>query len=367
MPCRAHRVEQRAASRRRWRASTARAAARDSPTSDLGREVQHRRRSRPRRAPAPRSCSDGLDEAAPRRAPRRRGRSTGRRARSPRGRRPAGAAVHYAADVAGSTGDEYAHGGHPRWAAGQEVGRRGDRTRRGAGAARPTSRDATRPTSPARSASTARSSWPATRSPSRRCRPSSSALAAAAGETNRYPDNGAVVLTRALADRYGVDPAQIATGCGAVDDLPGTGAGRSTTPARASPSPGARSRCTRCSPRSPAPGRSRCRWSPAAPVARPTPTTSTGCWPRDRRHDPAGLRLQPEQPHRDGGAPGRAGDVPRRRARRRPSSSSTRRTASSSPTPTSPTGSRSCAAARTSPCCAPSRRRGGWPGSASAT
>jgi len=42
------------------------------------------------------------------------------------------------------------------------------------------------------------------------------ALAEAAGETNRYPDNGAVVLTRALADRYGVDPGQIATGCGAV-------------------------------------------------------------------------------------------------------------------------------------------------------
>ncbi len=42
------------------------------------------------------------------------------------------------------------------------------------------------------------------------------ALAEAAGETNRYPDNGAVVLTRALADRYGVDPGQVATGCGAV-------------------------------------------------------------------------------------------------------------------------------------------------------
>ena len=42
------------------------------------------------------------------------------------------------------------------------------------------------------------------------------ALTAAAGETNRYPDNGAVVLTRALADRYGVDPQQVATGCGAV-------------------------------------------------------------------------------------------------------------------------------------------------------
>ncbi|MCW2633904.1 MAG: histidinol-phosphate aminotransferase [Blastococcus sp.] len=42
------------------------------------------------------------------------------------------------------------------------------------------------------------------------------ALAAAAGETNRYPDNGAVVLTRALAGRYGVDPAQVVAGCGAV-------------------------------------------------------------------------------------------------------------------------------------------------------
>jgi len=42
------------------------------------------------------------------------------------------------------------------------------------------------------------------------------AIAAVAGETNRYPDNGAVVLTQALAERYGVDPSQVATGCGAV-------------------------------------------------------------------------------------------------------------------------------------------------------
>lgn len=42
------------------------------------------------------------------------------------------------------------------------------------------------------------------------------AVAEAAAQTNRYPDNGAVVLTAALAERYGVDPAQIATGCGAV-------------------------------------------------------------------------------------------------------------------------------------------------------
>jgi histidinol-phosphate aminotransferase len=42
------------------------------------------------------------------------------------------------------------------------------------------------------------------------------ALAAAAGETNRYPDNGAAVLTAALAERYGVDPGQVVPGCGAV-------------------------------------------------------------------------------------------------------------------------------------------------------
>ena len=42
------------------------------------------------------------------------------------------------------------------------------------------------------------------------------ALAATAGDTNRYPDNGAVVLTGALADRYGVEPAQVVAGSGAV-------------------------------------------------------------------------------------------------------------------------------------------------------
>jgi histidinol-phosphate aminotransferase len=42
------------------------------------------------------------------------------------------------------------------------------------------------------------------------------ALAAAMGETHRYPDNGAVVLTQALAERYDVDPGQVVTGCGAV-------------------------------------------------------------------------------------------------------------------------------------------------------
>jgi histidinol-phosphate aminotransferase len=42
------------------------------------------------------------------------------------------------------------------------------------------------------------------------------AIAATAGETNRYPDNGATLLTAALAERYGVAPEQVVAGCGAV-------------------------------------------------------------------------------------------------------------------------------------------------------
>jgi histidinol-phosphate aminotransferase len=42
------------------------------------------------------------------------------------------------------------------------------------------------------------------------------AVASAMAETNRYPDNGAVVLTEALAEHYGVDPAQVVAGCGGV-------------------------------------------------------------------------------------------------------------------------------------------------------
>jgi histidinol-phosphate aminotransferase len=42
------------------------------------------------------------------------------------------------------------------------------------------------------------------------------AVAAAMGQTNRYPDNGALLVTEALAERYGVDPAQVVAGCGGV-------------------------------------------------------------------------------------------------------------------------------------------------------
>ncbi len=41
-------------------------------------------------------------------------------------------------------------------------------------------------------------------------------IADAAGEVNRYPDNGAVELTEAIAARYGVPPEHIAVGCGSV-------------------------------------------------------------------------------------------------------------------------------------------------------
>src|SRR5580704_1180765 len=41
-------------------------------------------------------------------------------------------------------------------------------------------------------------------------------IAAAAGQVNRYPDNGAVALTEAIAGRFDVPPAHVAVGCGSV-------------------------------------------------------------------------------------------------------------------------------------------------------
>jgi len=38
----------------------------------------------------------------------------------------------------------------------------------------------------------------------------------ASADVNRYPDNGAVALTEAIARRYGIPPAHIAVGCGSV-------------------------------------------------------------------------------------------------------------------------------------------------------
>ncbi|WP_235928199.1 histidinol-phosphate transaminase [Goekera deserti] len=42
------------------------------------------------------------------------------------------------------------------------------------------------------------------------------AVTSTMAESNRYPDNAAVVLTGALAERYGVDPEQVVIGSGAV-------------------------------------------------------------------------------------------------------------------------------------------------------
>jgi len=42
------------------------------------------------------------------------------------------------------------------------------------------------------------------------------AIAEACADVNRYPDNGAVALTEAIARRYGVPPGHIALGCGSV-------------------------------------------------------------------------------------------------------------------------------------------------------
>ena len=41
-------------------------------------------------------------------------------------------------------------------------------------------------------------------------------IAEAAGEANRYPDNGATELTEAIAARYGVPASHVAVGCGSV-------------------------------------------------------------------------------------------------------------------------------------------------------
>ena len=42
------------------------------------------------------------------------------------------------------------------------------------------------------------------------------AITEAAANVNRYPDMGVVELRQALADRVGVEPERIATGCGSV-------------------------------------------------------------------------------------------------------------------------------------------------------
>ena len=125
----------------------------------------------------------------------------------------------YAADVAGTTGDEYAHahtlesGRFASALPGGEV----VVTARPAIEALPAYRPGRNPADLAREIGVARAVKLASNEVAFPPLPAVvAAIAAAAGETNRYPDNGAVVLTAALAERYGVDPEQVATGCGAV-------------------------------------------------------------------------------------------------------------------------------------------------------
>ena len=87
---------------------------------------------------------------------------------------------------------------------------------------------------------------------------------------------------------------------------------------------------------------------------------------RDRAH-PARAGHLAEQPDRHGRPPRRARGPARGGARRRRSSCSTRPTTSTSPASTLRGPWSCCAATRTSPCCARSRRPTGWPRCGSAT
>ena len=218
---------------------------------------------------------------------------------------------HYAADVAGSTGDEDAHARHPR--AAEEVEARG-RAPRPAVQALPAYKPGRNPADLAREIGVDRAVKLASNEVAFPPLPAVvQALAAAAGETNRYPDNGAVVLTAALAERYGVDPAQIATGCGAVtlcQEL-----------AQAYTEPGTSIafawRSFEMYPLLAQVAGARAIQVPLVPGRDGGPADThdlDGAARRDRRHHAPGLRLQPEQPHRDGGPAGGAGAVPRRRA-----------------------------------------------------
>src|SRR3954451_21145938 len=106
----------------------------------------------------------------------------------------------YAADVAGSTGDEYTHGVHPRSEVGNVVV-----SARPAVQALPAYKPGRNPADVAREIGVERAvklaSYEVAFPPLRAV---VQALATADAETNRYPGNGAVVLTRALAERYDV-------------------------------------------------------------------------------------------------------------------------------------------------------------------
>ena len=119
----------------------------------------------------------------------------------------------YAADVAGPTGDENAHG--------PTLGRTTVVVRaRPAVQALPAYKPGRNPADVAREIGVERAVKLASNEVAFPPLPAVvQALATAAAETNRYPDNGAVVLTARLAEHYGVDPGQVVTGCGASTKL----------------------------------------------------------------------------------------------------------------------------------------------------
>ena len=98
------------------------------------------------------------------------------------------------------------------------------------------------------------------------------AIAQAAAVGNRYPDLAVTGLTARLAEVHKVDAARIAVGCGSVSLCQQLVQATCLEPPTRWYSPGARSRLTRSSPRSAAPRRARCRWTPTSG------TTSTR-WP----------------------------------------------------------------------------------------
>ena len=223
----------------------------------------------------------------------------------------------YAADVAGTTGDEYAHahtlesGPCASALPGGEV----VVTARPAIEGLPAYRPGRNPADLAREIGVARAVKLASNEVAFPPLPAVvAAVAAAAGETNRYPDNGAVALTAALAERYGVDPEQVATGCGAVTlcqelaqayNDPGTSLAFAWRSFEMYPLL-ARVAGARAVQVPLTPGR------PGGPAdTHDLPALAAAI---DETHPP-GLRLQPEQPHGDGGPPRRAGGLPRRGAR----------------------------------------------------
>ena len=214
-----------------------------------------------------------------------------------------------------------------------------------------------------RSATPARASpsSPRTSRPSRRSRRCSRRSRAPRRRVNRYPDPGAGLLRRRIAERYETDPAQVAVANGSCEIL--------LAAAMALLRAGRRARLRVALvldvpvPRA-ALGRAR---GPGAADRRRRPRPR-----RDRRRDhgrhPAVAGLQPEQPdRRPTSRRTRIAEFVERVPDARDGRSSTRPTSSSSSTRT-PTHRSTCAASsRTWSSCGPSARSTGSPGCASAT